>query len=65
MLQQFETEHRAEYITLLTVKYVTAVSEKSLDTDWKSGHWDGLFVSQVSALVQPRCGLVQCSHVLC
>ena len=60
-----ETVHREEYVILLTLKYVTAVSEKSLKKDWKSGHWDGLFASHVSAPVWPRCELVWCSHVLC
>lgn len=42
-----ETEHREEYIILLTLKYVTAVLEKCLKNDWESGHWDGLLVFHV------------------
>lgn len=53
-----ETEHREEYIIFLTLKYVTAVSEKTLKNDWKSGQWDGHFAFRVSALVWPRCKIV-------
>lgn len=38
-----ETERGEECIISFGLKYVTAVSEKSLKKGWKPGHWSGLF----------------------